>query len=185
MPTRSLPPYRITATLAALFLSACGGGDGTSLTASMPQAPMAAALQPMTLATANTTAPSYDWSLAFSTPRIWHSMSTNTDGTLIVAGEAGGPIHVSRDGGATWTAGDSGNATWISSAPTATGDRIYAVQYGGAMYVTRDYGATWTPITNSNLVYSGSGLAYEAVAVSQDGSHIAAVIQNEIGRAHV
>src|SRR5947209_563789 len=102
MPTRSLPPYRITATLAALWLSACGGGgDGTALTASMQQAPMAAALQPMaaTTASATTAAPTYSWTLAFSTPRIWHSMSTNTDGSVIVAGEAGGPIRVSRDGG--------------------------------------------------------------------------------------
>jgi hypothetical protein len=115
---------------------------------------------------------SYSWTLADATPRIWHSMSANATGDVIVAGEAGGRLHASRDGGATWTMGNSTNATWISSASSGTGDRIYAVQYGGAMYVSRDFGSTWSALT------AAGSAGWEAVTVSQDGTHVAAVVQN-------
>jgi photosystem II stability/assembly factor-like uncharacterized protein len=163
MPARA--DYRITAALAALWLSACGGGDGTVPHAAV--SPLIAALSPMASAVA-----SYTWRVADSTPRIWHSMSSNPDGTVIVAGEAGGLLRTSHDGGATWTSGNSTSATWISSAMSATGGRIYAVQYGGAMVVSTNFGATWSPVA------SAGNASWEAVATSQDGTRVAAVVQN-------
>jgi hypothetical protein len=163
MPVRA--DYRITAALAALWLTACGGGDGVQPHEAV--SPMFAAMSPMASAVA-----SYSWRLADATPRIWHSMSTNADGTVIVAGEGGGLLHTSHDGGATWTAGNSTSATWISSAMSSTGARIYAVQYGGAMVVSTDYGVTWSRITSA-----GTG-NWEAVTTSQDGTRVAAVVQN-------
>jgi hypothetical protein len=154
---------RITIALAALWLSACGGGEG-------PAAP----LRPTVAALASTASPSATstWTVADATPRIWHSISMNPAGGVIVAGEAGGRLHVSRDGGATWTSGNSGSATWISSTMSATGDRIYAAQYGGAIVVSTDFGATWSPL-------AGAGnAAWEAVTTSQDGTRVAAVAQN-------
>ena len=96
-------------------------------------------------------------------------MSMNTTGNVIVAGEAGGQLHVSRDGGATWTSGNSSSHTWISSATDAAGDRIYAMQYGGDLFVSTNYGASWSVITSSPLVHSSQGIGWEAVATSQDG----------------
>lgn len=104
-------------------------------------------------------------------PRVWHSLSTDAAGDVIAAGEAGGTIHVSRDGGATWTSGNSPSATWIASAMSSTGSRIYAVQYGGSMFASGDQGATWKPLA------AGTG-AWESVATSQDGTLVAAVMQN-------
>ena len=97
---------------------------------------------------------------------------------MIVAGEDGGLLHTSHDGGATWTAGNSTFATWISSASSAAGDRLYAVQYGGDLLASTNYGATWAVVSNNPLVHSARGVAWEAVTTSQDGRRIAGVIQN-------
>ena len=105
-------------------------------------------------------------------------MSMSSTGQVIAAGEAGGPIHVSRDGGATWTTGDSANAVWISSAMTASGDRIYAVQYGGDLVMSTNGGASWQAVTSSPLVHAAGGLGFEAVTVSQDGQRIAVAVQD-------
>jgi hypothetical protein len=115
---------------------------------------------------------SYTWGVADATPRVWHSLSMNATGSVIVAGEAGGALHVSHDGGATWTTGNSPSATWIWSASSASGDRLYALEYGGGMYRSTDQGATWSLLSGA-----GSG-AWEGVATSQDGMRVAAVIQN-------
>jgi photosystem II stability/assembly factor-like uncharacterized protein len=102
---------------------------------------------------------------------VWHSLSTDAAGDVIAAGEAGGAMHVSHDGGMTWTSGNSASATWISNAMSATGNRIYALQYGGAMFESLDYGATWKQLS------AGTG-AWESVTTSKDGTRVAAVIQN-------
>ena len=165
------PPFRLSALFALTVLTACGGGGDPAVTSGTTTLlAMSAAVQPMAAPVAG----SYSWTLADPTRRIWHSMSANPTGDVIVAGEAGGQMHVSRDGGATWVAGNSPTgSTWISSAMSASGDRIYAQQYGGAMYLSRDYGASWSALTNA-----GTGTGWEAVTSSQDGMHVAAVVQN-------
>src|SRR5690242_15498820 len=112
-----LPPstLRLSAALAALWLSACGGGGGDlgPLPGSAPE-PASGALVASSLASV---APALLWTTADPTPRIWHSLSSDPSGTILVAGEApSGRVHVSRDGGATWTAGNSPTGIWISSA---------------------------------------------------------------------
>ncbi|MEJ6022432.1 WD40/YVTN/BNR-like repeat-containing protein [Ramlibacter sp. PS4R-6] len=97
----------------------------------------------------------------------------NPTGDVIAAGEAGGAMYMSRDGGATWTAGNSPSATWISSAMSASGSVVYALEYGGAMYVSRDFGSSWT-----RLAAAPGNAGWEAVTTSQDGQRVAAVVQN-------
>ena len=110
---------------------------------------------------------------------MWHSLATNASGSVVIAGSCDGQVYVSHDSGATWTAGNSPNAVcWISSALTATGDTIYAAQYSGGLYRSRDFGTTWSQVTTSPLISSGSGINFESVAVSQDGTRIAVAIQN-------
>jgi photosystem II stability/assembly factor-like uncharacterized protein len=123
-------------------------------------------------------APGTNWTQAFPTPQVWHWVSTNSTGQVIVAGEApSGLIRTSSDGGATWTAGNATTGVWISSDMSASGDRIVAVQYGGGMYTSTDFGTTWNRVTNA-LVNNAGGLSFESVTMSQDGQRIAAVIQN-------
>jgi photosystem II stability/assembly factor-like uncharacterized protein len=106
------------------------------------------------------------------TPRIWHSLSMDAAGDVIVAGEAGGMLHVSTDGGSTWNVGASPSGTWTSSATSSTGNRIYAVAYFGNMYLSTDDGANWTAL-------SPASAPWEGIATSADGMHVAAVAQQQ------
>ncbi|HEY1231286.1 MAG TPA: sialidase family protein, partial [Ramlibacter sp.] len=176
---QTIPPsrLRVTAAIAALWLSACGGGgDDGALPITAAPAPGAAV---QTASIAATVAPALTWTLAEPTPRVWHSLSTNATGDILVAGEApAGQVHVSSDGGATWTAGNSPSGVWISSAVSRDGSLIVAVQYDGGMFMSTNRGASWTRVTNSPLVDAAGGVGFEAVTVSQDGRRIAAVVQN-------
>ena len=110
-------------------------------------------------------------------PKVWHWISSDTTGQVLIAGEAaGGLLNVSSDGGQTWTSGDSVGGVWISSDMSATGDKMVAVQYGGGMYMSSNFGVTWTQVTDP-LVNGPAGLNFESVTMSQDGHHLAAVIQ--------
>ena len=120
-------------------------------------------------------APGTAWTARLA-PRIWHWISSDATGNVIVAGEAGGPLNTSTDGGQTWTTGNSPNSIWISSDMTPGAERIVAVQYGGGFYTSTDRGATWTQFTSA-AVNLGSQ-AYESVSISQDGRRIVAVVQN-------
>ena len=169
MPESWRRPAWFATACALLYLGGCGGGaDPSSVTA---------VVAPLHAAQAGAD-PGVTWNLAIAAPRIWHSLSMNPAGDVIVAGEAGGPLHVSSDGGSTWTTGNSSNAMWISSAMTASGDHLFAVQYEGDLVDSTDHGQTWRAVASSPLVYSPSGLGFQSVAVSQDGQRIAAVIQN-------
>ncbi len=114
-----------------------------------------------------------------ATPRVWHSLSSDPSGTVLVAGEApNGLIWVSADGGATWTSGNSTPGVWISSDVSDNGGLIVAVRYAGGMYTSTDQGGTWTRVTSSPLVFDAAGLSFESVTVSHNGQRIAAAIQN-------
>ena len=124
------------------------------------------------------TPPGTNWAAAGIGPQVWHWLSSNVTGDVLVAGEAPlGLIRVSSDGGATWTAGNATPAVWISSDLTADGSRIVAVQYEGGMFTSTDRGVTWTRLTHP-LVNVATGLAFESVTISRDGTRLAAVVQN-------
>jgi photosystem II stability/assembly factor-like uncharacterized protein len=96
----------------------------------------------------------------------------NSSGSVIVAGEAPGLLHVSTDGGATWNVGASPTGIWTSTATSSTGNRIYAVSYQGSMYMSTDEGATWTTLSPATA-------SWEGIATSADGTHVAAVAQQQ------
>lgn len=110
-------------------------------------------------------------------PRIWHWLSTSATGEVLLAGEAAGGLqNTSTDAGANWTAGNSMSGIWISSAASADGRKLVALQYGGGMFISTDFGATWSRVTDP-LVNAPGGLAFESVAMSQDGQRILASVQ--------
>ncbi|MES2481863.1 MAG: exo-alpha-sialidase [Pseudomonadota bacterium] len=114
-----------------------------------------------------------------ATPRVWHSLSSDPSGTVLVAGEApNGLIWVSADGGATWTSGNSTPGVWIWSDVSQNGALIVAVKFGGGMYTSTDQGVTWNRVISDPLVFNAGGQAFESVTVSHNGLRIAAAIQN-------
>ncbi|MGZ5269280.1 MAG: WD40/YVTN/BNR-like repeat-containing protein [Ramlibacter sp.] len=125
-------------------------------------------------------APGTNWTPEL-TPRVWHWITSNPTGQILLAGEAsGGLLNTSTDGGATWTTGNSVPGIWISSDMSADGSRMVAVQYqqqtaGSGMYMSVDKGVTWTQVVSP--LFTGPGTSFESVTMSADGMHIAAVIQ--------
>lgn len=174
------------ATVVALALAACGGGGGggDAPVASNPP-PAAGGGTGTGGGTTNpppvqTVAVGTNWEARLS-PDVWHSLSTNEDGSVLVAGEAAlGPatatsyLNTSRDGGATWTEFQNGGV-WIASDVSRTGTRIAAVQYGGGMFISNDSGVSFSQVVAANV--PTGNVPYEGVTVSLDGNVIAAVIQ--------
>ena len=82
------------------------------------------------------------------------------DPDVIWAGANDGPVHVTRDGGETWTnvtppnVPPNGRVDAISPSPHAPGTATVAIQrrllkdFAPYIYRTTDYGETWTRITN-------------------------------------
>ena len=109
-------------------------------------------------------------------------MASNADGSVLAAGALPGPLLVSRDSGATWTAGAGlPNASWISIDISASGTAMVAVSYAGSMYRSTDSGQNWTQIDAS---FNTGGLNYESVSIADDGLHIVAVDQAITGVAN-
>ena len=115
-------------------------------------------------------------------PRVWHWISSDAAGDVLVAGEGiGGLLNTSTDGGATWTAGNSATISggpWVSSDMTPTGDRIVAVQFNGGIFTSTDHGVTWAPLGGTAPAgVDMTNQSYESVTISQtdNGRHIVAV----------
>lgn len=65
---------------------------------------------------------------------------------------SGGGINWSGDGGATWSARNSGltDNSFLQIAPDpSTAGTAYAASRNAGIFVTRDFGLTWTPVPNS------------------------------------
>jgi len=132
----------------------------------------------LTSSMAGNMAPGASWTPRLA-PKIWHWISSNSTGEVLLAGEAAGPLNTSVDGGVNWTAGNSvSGPTWISSDMSASGDRMVAVQYGGGLYMSTDRGSTWTQVTSSDPGVTLSAQPFESVNISQDGQRIVAAVQN-------
>lgn len=128
-------------------------------------------------------APGVSWTPRLN-PKVWHWISSDAAGDVLVAGEAsGGLLNTSKDGGATWTTGNSTPGIWISSDMTPSGDRIVAAQFfdsvnPSGLYISEDRGATWTQLHSSNPGVTLENQAYESVSISNDGQRIVAAVQN-------
>jgi hypothetical protein len=110
--------------------------------------------------------------------RVWHWLSSSAAGDVLVAGEAGGNLNTSVDGGVNWTAANAPNGIWISIDMTPSADRIFAVQYGGGMYFSSDRGSSWNQVVSTSPGVNLAGQAYESVNVSADGQRVVAAVQN-------
>jgi hypothetical protein len=126
---------------------------------------------------AGNVAPGVNWTARMA-PKVWHWISSDTTGQVLLAGEAAqGLLNTSTDGGQTWTNGNSTQGIWISSDMSADGSVMFAVQYQGTgMYKSVDKGVTWTQVASP--LFTGQNLSFESVTVSQDGRRVAAVSQN-------
>jgi hypothetical protein len=138
----------------------------------------------LTSSMAGNVAPGASWTPRLA-PKVWHWISSNSTGEVLLGGEAG-DLSTSIDGGATWTPGDGPtDRTWISSDMSANGDRLVAVQYGGRMYMSTNSGVNWTPVAIPDLdtrpVDPNPDLnaqPFESVTVSSDGNRIVAAVQD-------
>lgn len=105
----------------------------------------------------------------------WWSAQASADGTVLVAAANEGLLHVSRDGGRSWSTPLDGPRNWSAVAVSETGRKIAATVYGGGIWVSRDYGQTWDerrPASNPQ------GREWVSVAMSAHGGHIAAAERN-------
>lgn len=121
-------------------------------------------------------APGTIWTSSGMDPKVWHWISMDAGGDVILGAEAsGGFLDTSTDGGKTWQTGTI-PGIWISSDISANAERMVAVQYGGGLYTSTDRGVTWTAASSASVNLAGQ--SYESVTISRDGQRIAAVIQN-------
>ena len=176
---------RVWLTLAALWLSACGGGDpeapgssgglsvgSGSLTGSGPVAGPSGSAPP----DAST---QLAWVAAGGlAPAPYHWVASDATGTVLAATtitDAGGQVFVSRDGGASFAPAALPPGNWISLDMTPTGGQMVAVQLGGGLYRSADSGTTWERIdTAANPT---GALEYESVTISGDGSRVVAAVR--------
>ncbi|WP_324999922.1 sialidase family protein [Ramlibacter sp.] len=170
------------ALVVAAGLAACGGGGGGDPIVSTPgpTAPSGGGG-----GGGGVTTPVGQVFEARLAPAVWHSLSSSDNGQTLVAGEAATGtstatsfLRVSKDGGATWTAGTVGGI-WIASDVSADGNHIAAVRYdeGGGIYVSHDGGTTFTPATGTLGGFNLGDAPFEGITISADGQRIAATIQ--------
>lgn len=122
-------------------------------------------------------APGVAWTPRLN-PRVWHWLASSAAGDVLVAGEAGGNLNTSVDGGISWIPANVPTDIWISIDMTPAAERIFAVQYGGGMYVSSDRGSSWAQVTSNSPGVNLVDQLYESVSVSRDGQRIVAAVQN-------
>ncbi|MCY7371740.1 MAG: hypothetical protein LH479_12995, partial [Polaromonas sp.] len=120
-------------------------------------------------------------------PLRWHWMASSQDGSVLVAAENPGNLHVSTDAGVTWAVSNTppGQA-WISASvknppypyPGAGNVNIVAVAYGGAMYRSTDAGRTWNPLVSADPGVNLGNREWQSVTSDQYGLNLAAAILN-------
>jgi hypothetical protein len=119
-------------------------------------------------------------------PKQWHWVASDPLGSVLVAADIPGQLHVSLDAGATWDAGNSPTANWVSVAMSRTPSasdplgayslKVAAVAYGGGIY--RYSGGAWTQVTDSAVNLSGR--EWESVNLDPGGGILAAVLNGPI-----
>jgi photosystem II stability/assembly factor-like uncharacterized protein len=112
------------------------------------------------------------WTPRDPTPTLqpWFTSASSASGNRIAAVANPGGIHISADGGATWTASIAPLARWNSIAMNREGSRLAAVAAGGLLYTSTDYGMTWVARTTTPQAWAG-------VTISEDGQRIVGLVQ--------
>ena len=110
----------------------------------------------------------------------WTAVAVSANGQKIVAAASPGFIHVSSDGGLTWTARES-ERHWISVICSADGMKIVAAANQGPMVFSEDGGVTWTGGETKNwLSLAGSSDSRKLVAAIGNGP---VVVSSDGGRS--
>lgn len=131
------------------------------------------------------------------------SVGSSADGSHLIVGVTGGgngtdpsPLYVSSNYGATWqnvaSNADSGiQDDWQSVAASSDGSTLVAASndgininttndVGGNIFISHDSGTTWTKISPT-----GGPTEWNYVAISGDGSEIAAVAEDDLSNVYI
>lgn len=175
----------VTATVAALWLTACGGGGGGDDVAAAPSPAPAPVGAPAPAPVPAPPAQPLAWTATSLAANTWHWVTMNPSGTVQLATSIPGNVFVSRDSGATFVDSTLPVDNWISADMSLDGTTMVAVGFGGGMYRSTDSGASWTKIDGAvnppQVGDAGGNLAYESVTMSQNGQRIVAVTMVDTG----
>jgi len=134
-------------------------------------------------------APGQNWTARLA-PKQWHWVTSDSRGSVLVAADIPGNLHVSLDGGTTWNTGSSPTANWISVAiervPSQSGDHQFqmaAVAYGGGLYRSSN-GGPWTQVTSTDPAVNLSNREWESVTVNPGGYVVGAIMNGPIYYNH-
>lgn len=100
----------------------------------------------------------------------WAGVATSSNNSKILAARgAAGPLYLSGDSGATWSAASAPSGSWTAVTSSADGSKLFAVQGGaaGTIYRSLDSGATWQ-------VTSAPAIGWTHVSSSDDGTRLIA-----------
>lgn len=103
------------------------------------------------------------WSQLGAKNNTWKSVSSSSDGTIVLAVASNDSAYVSTDSGVTWEEKESGINDWVSSSISDDGVYMAIIAFNDSVYVSSDSGATWSA---TNL---GQG-DWQDIASSSDGS---------------
>lgn len=116
------------------------------------------------------------WKTPLETPhnlkklkQFWLAIASSSDGSKLVAVNAGGSIYTSKDSGSTWSLTSAPNESWFSVASSTNGNKLVVVANGGPIYTSTNAGVTWKAATNA------PNAGWASVASSADGNKLAAV----------
>jgi hypothetical protein len=105
--------------------------------------------------------------------RVWSCVTSNSDGTKLVASVQDGYIYTSADSGVTWIQQtNSGLKQWYRIASNSDGTKLVANVYNGYIYTSSDSGVTWTEQTSAGLQ------GWIGVASSSDGTKLVSNVYN-------
>ncbi len=100
--------------------------------------------------------------------RNWQGIAQSSDGSRLIAAEAGGNLWISIDGGTSWAATSAPSGLqWLAVASSSDGVHLAATVNGGLIYTSADSGGTWTasPVNSTQWI---------SVTSSADGRRLAA-----------
>ena len=100
--------------------------------------------------------------------QFWLAIASSSDGSKLVAVNAGGSIYTSKNSGNTWSLTSAPNASWFSVASSTNGDKLVVAANGGPIYTSTNAGVTWQAETNA------PNAAWASVASSADGNKLSA-----------
>lgn len=172
------------------FVSVRGAGDNAwrLIPGWAPSATARSAVMPFVISTTQLAgnAPAGQVWKAHLEPRQWHWVASDPLGSVLVAADVPGRLHVSLDAGATWDAGNSPTANWVTVAMNRTpsaGDplganslQLVAAAYGGGIF--RYSGGAWSPVTDPAVDLANR--EWESIEVDPGGGILAAVLNGPI-----